>query len=195
VACIMFGAFHVEGVTGGGYATLGAALNGNVAAHVMIALCAAKIVATLSSYSSGGAGGIFAPTLFIGGMLGGAFAFFDTFALGHTDTQVGAFALVGMGAVFAGAVRAPITSFLIIFEMTNGNGLILPLMIANTPSYVLAKKLFKKPISEALIEQDGIQLPHRSTAGAVPGQWRVGQAMTATEHLVTLRASSTVRAA
>ncbi len=118
------------GVTGAGYETLSAALAGKLTLRVLVALCAIKIVATVFSYSSGGAGGLFAPALFIGGMLGGAVGFLDAQVLGHGTSELGAFALVGMGAVFAGVIRAPITSVLIIFEMTGGYDLILPLMIA-----------------------------------------------------------------
>jgi CIC family chloride channel protein len=105
--------FGTTGVTGGGYATLGRVLNGSVAWQIMLALCAAKLVATVFSYSSGGAGGVFAPTLFIGGTLGGAIGTLNE-AWFHEPDSVGAFALVGMGAVFAGVIRAPITSVLII---------------------------------------------------------------------------------
>ena len=73
----------------------------------MAALCVMKLIATVFSYSSGGAGGIFAPALFIGGMLGGIVGMLDANLLGHTGNEVGAFALVGMGAVFAGVIRCP----------------------------------------------------------------------------------------
>ncbi len=72
---------------------------------------------------------------------------------------IGAFAVVGMGAVFAGIVRAPMTSILIVFEMTGGYGLVLPLMIANMTAFVLARYLRPVPIYEALLMQDGIELP------------------------------------
>ena len=117
------------GVTGGGYETLGRALAGQLGLDVLLALCAIKVVATVFSYSSGGAGGIFAPSLFVGAMLGGAIGYLDVGLLQHEEKQLGAFALVGMGAVFAGVIRAPITSVLIIFEMTGGYGLVLPLML------------------------------------------------------------------
>jgi len=123
-------------------------------------LCVMKLIATIFSYSSGGAGGIFAPALFIGGMLGGIVGMLDKQLLGHTENEVGAFALVGMGAVFAGVVRAPITSVLIIFEMTGSYGLILPLMIANMTSYALARHFSPLPIYDALLVQDGIHIPH-----------------------------------
>jgi chloride channel protein, CIC family len=120
------------------------------------------VIATTFSYASGGAGGIFAPTLFIGGTLGGALGVLDSRLLGHVEGSMGAFALVGMGAVFAGTIRAPITSVLIIIEMTGGYSLILPLMIANMTAYVLARRWRPTPIYEALLLQDGVKLQHAS---------------------------------
>ena len=148
-----------EGVTGGGYATLSKALDGNLELRVMAALCVMKLLATAFSYASGGAGGIFAPSLFVGGMLGGVVALLDQVLLKHGDTATGAFVLVGMGAVFSGVVRAPITSVLIIIEMTNEYSLILPLMIANMTAYGLARSWRPRSIYESLLEQDGIKLP------------------------------------
>jgi hypothetical protein len=124
----------------------------------MLALCAMKVLATVFSYGSGGAGGIFAPALFIGGMLGGVVGQLDGVLLHHTGEPIGAFALVGMGAVFAGIIRAPMTSVLIIIEMTSGYSLILPLMLANMTAYALARHWRPTPIYEALLEQDGIHL-------------------------------------
>ncbi|MEO8649987.1 MAG: chloride channel protein [Acidobacteriota bacterium] len=152
------------GITGGGYETLSTALSGSMTLKVMAALCLMKLAATVFSYSSGGAGGIFAPALFVGGMLGGTVGFLDVHIFNHPTDQIGAFALVGMGAVFAGVIRAPITSVLIIFEMTGSYGLILPLMISNMTSYALARHFRHLPIYEALLEQDGIFLPNRKKA-------------------------------
>lgn len=165
MAVAMFAWRATTGVTGGGYTTLGLALDGSLAFEVLAALCVAKLVATVFSYSSGGAGGIFAPALFIGAMLGGVVGTLDVAALGHEPQQVGAFALVGMGAVFAGVVRAPITSVLIIFEMTGGYGLVLPLMLANMTAYALSRHWQTETLYEALLVQDGIMLPQ--TPGAV----------------------------
>ena len=153
-----------EGVTGGGYTTLSHALTGQLTLKVMAVLCVMKLLATAFSYSSGGAGGIFAPALFIGGTLGGAIGTLDATLLGHSSDAIGAFALVGMGAVFAGIIRAPITSVLIIVEMTDGYSLILPLMIANMTSYAIARHWGGKPIYEALLEQDGIVLESATPA-------------------------------
>jgi len=157
------------GVTGGGYATLGTALAGKLAVGVLLPLCLLKLAATVLSYASGGAGGIFAPALFIGGMAGGAVGALDMSLLQHGPASLGSFALVGMGAVFAGIIRAPITSVLIIVEMTGGYSLILPLMIANMLAYGIARHYRPTPIYEALLSQDGIDLRQRGVGDALSG--------------------------
>ena len=170
LAAIALGVLHARGVTGGGYETLTIALSGGLALRVMLVLCAMKVVATVCSYSTGGAGGIFAPALFIGGMLGGVFGSIDVAVFGHEPGEtMGAFALVGMGAVFAGIIRAPITSVLIIIEMTGGYSLILPLMIANMSAYVIARQRRPVPIYDALLVQDGVHLHDRGMLDALEG--------------------------
>jgi len=178
LAVVALRLLHSEGITGGGYATLSEALSGSIAIRALLVLCALKLVATVFSYASGGAGGIFAPALFIGGMLGGVFGYIDKALLHHNSVDVGAFALVGMGAAFAGIVRAPITSVLIIFEMTGSYGLILPLMISNTIAYALARHFRPTPIYEALLHQDRIYLPRRGRLSHALEQLRVGSAIT-----------------
>jgi CIC family chloride channel protein len=153
--------FHVNGIAGDPYKTLTQALLGNLPVTAMAVLCVLKFAATVTSYSSGGAGGIFAPALFMGGMLGGAVGYLDVTVFHHPADSIGAFAVVGMGAVFAGIVRAPMTSILIIFEMTGGYGLVLPMMIANMSAFALARHWRHTPIYEALLEQDGIYLDQR----------------------------------
>jgi CIC family chloride channel protein len=154
--------FHLNGIAGDPYKTLELALTGTMPVVFMIVFCMLKLAATVSSYSSGGSGGIFAPSLFMGAMLGGAVGYLDVTVFHHPADAVGAFAVVGMGAVFAGIVRAPMTSILIVFEMTGGYGLVLPLMIANMTAFVLARYWRPIPIYEALLMQDGIELPHGS---------------------------------
>ncbi len=179
------------GIYGGGYEALSEALEGRLDVQILLALCVLKMAATVSSYSSGGAGGIFAPTLMIGAAIGGAFGHLDVLLLGHSEQEIGAFALVGMGAVFAGIIRAPITSVLIIIEMTNGYSLILPLMISNMTSFVMARRWRPTPIYEALLEQDEIYLPHRKTqVSHALEQISVSAAMTT--DLVTLPANGRV---
>jgi CIC family chloride channel protein len=169
LAVVAMGFVGTSGITGGGYSTLGAALAGKLAVDVLLTLCLLKIAATVFSYSSGGAGGIFAPSLFIGGMVGGAVGALDVAIFHHGPASLGAFALVGMGAVFAGIIRAPITSVLIIVEMTGGYSLILPLMIANMLAYGIARHYRPMPIYDALLAQDGIDLHQRPIASALSG--------------------------
>lgn len=154
--------FHLNGIAGDPYKTLELALTGTMPVLFMVVFCVLKLAATVSSYSSGGSGGIFAPSLFMGSMLGGAVGYLDVTVFHHPADAIGAFAVVGMGAVFAGIVRAPMTSILIVFEMTGGYGLVLPLMIANMTAFVLARYWRPIPVYEALLLQDGIELPHGS---------------------------------
>ena len=151
--------FHLGGIAGDPYKTLTLAFSGGLPVAAMALLCLLKLGATVTSYSSGGAGGIFAPALFMGGMLGGTVGYLDVTVFHHSTDSIGAFAVVGMGAVFAGIIRAPMTSILIIFEMTGGYGLVLPLMIANMSAFALARYWRRTPIYDALLEQDGIHLP------------------------------------
>jgi CIC family chloride channel protein len=195
LAVVALAYLGTTGITGGGYEVLGEALHGEVALQVLLALMTMKIVATVFAYSSGNAGGIFAPSLFIGGMLGGLFGYLDMLLLGSSESAIGTFALVGMGAVFAGIIRAPITSVLIIFEMTGGYGLILPLMIANMTTYVLARRFRPTPIYEALLEQDGIQLPHARGRPRRHGLEMISVGEVMMTRLVTLDADATARQA
>jgi CIC family chloride channel protein len=169
LAVAAFGLLGARGVTGGGYATLGTALAGKLGLTVLVSLCVLKLAATVVSYASGASGGIFAPALFIGAMAGGAVGALDVVLLDHSPDSLGAFALVGMGAVFAGIIRAPITSVLIIVEMTGGYSLILPLMIANMLAYGIARYYRPTPIYEALLVQDGIVLRERPMAERLEG--------------------------
>jgi CIC family chloride channel protein len=189
LAVLVVNELHVTGVTGGGYETLGLALAGELGLRALLVLCVIKLIATVFSYSSGGAGGIFAPALFVGAMLGGVFGHVDILLFGQRHEQLGAFALVGMGAVFAGVIRAPITSVLIIVEMTGSYGLVLPLMIANMTSYGLARRWRPVPVYEALLAQDGIQLPHASPRVHPLEQLSVANAMTAPSRRLSPRQS------
>jgi len=122
-----------------------------------------KLFAVTTSYASGNAGGIFGPSLFIGAMLGGTVGTVAHHLFPTYTATPGAYALVGMGAVFAGIVRAPMTSVLMIFEMTQDYAVIVPLMIANLVSLFIASRLQHEPIYEALAVQDGIHLPTSET--------------------------------
>ncbi len=151
--------WFVPQVMGVGYGYVGDALNGRIAFQLMLLLVVLKLFAVTTSYASGNAGGIFGPSLFIGAMLGGSVGTLAHHLLPAYTATPGAYALVGMGAVFAGIVRAPMTSVLMIFEMTQDYAVIVPLMIANLVSLFIASRLQEEPIYEALAVQDGIHLP------------------------------------
>ena len=151
--------WFVPQVLGVGYGYVGQALNGNMAFKMMLLLIVLKLFAVTTSYASGNAGGIFGPALFIGAMVGGTVGTTAHHLFPAYTATAGAYALVGMGAVFAGIVRAPMTSVLMIFEMTQDYAVIVPLMIANMISLFVASRLQHEPIYEALAVQDGIHLP------------------------------------
>ena len=151
-------------VLGVGYGVVGQALNGQLVLGMMALLVFLKLIATATCYASGNAGGIFGPSLFLGAMMGGAVGGAAHFLAPDYTGSVGAYALVGMGAAFAGIVRVPMTSVIMIFEITRDYSIIVPLMIANLISYFLSSKLQEEPIYEALQQQDGIHLPSGARA-------------------------------
>ena len=155
--------WFVPQVLGVGYGYVGDVLNGRMALNLMVLLVVLKLLAVTTSYASGNAGGIFGPALFLGAMLGGAVGTVAHHLLPAQTATPGAYALVGMGAVFAGVVRAPMTSVVMIFEMTQDYAVIVPLMIANLVSLFISSRLQREPIYEALAVQDGIHLPTAET--------------------------------
>ncbi|HTP32263.1 MAG TPA: chloride channel protein [Candidatus Acidoferrales bacterium] len=151
--------WFVPQVLGVGYGFVSQALNGQILIGTMVLLVILKIIATATCYASGNAGGIFGPSLFIGAMMGGAVGGGAHMLLPDYTGSVGAYALVGMGAAFAGIVRVPLTSVIMIFEVTRDYSIIVPLMIANLMSYFISSRLQEEPIYEALQHQDGVHLP------------------------------------
>jgi len=184
--------WFVPQVLGVGYGFVGDALNGNMAFRLMLVLLVLKLFAVTTSYASGNAGGIFGPSLFLGAMLGGAVGTVAHHLFPASTALPGAYALVGMGAVFAGVVRVPMTSVLIIFEMTQDYAVIVPLMIANLVSLFVASLLQHEPIYEALAVQDGIHLPSAQTRQRL-GQRLAASIMKAASQ--SLPAETTVREA
>jgi len=162
-------------VLGVGYGVVGQALNDEIVIRTMALLVLLKLVATATCYASGNAGGIFGPSLFIGGMMGGAVGGVAHLLLPDYTGSVGAYALVGMGAAFAGIIRTPLTSVIMIFEITRDYSIIVPLMIANLIDYFISSRLQEEPIYEALLHQDHVHLP--SGAKAREALVMVGQAM------------------
>lgn len=152
-------------VAGVGYEYVDQALNGEMLLTSMVLLGVLKIVATITSYVSGNAGGIFAPTLFIGAMTGGAVGHLVNMYAPFPTGDPGAYALVGMGALFAGIIRAPMTSVFMIFELTQDHQILVPLMVSNMLSLMLARALQPQPIYTALLQQDGVELPQEPPRG------------------------------
>jgi len=153
-------------VMGVGYEYVDQALNGGLVLKTMALLCFVKLAAKIVSYASGNAGGIFAPSLYIGAMAGGAVGFVVHRIAPFPTADPGAYALVGMGALFAGIIRAPMTSVFMIFEITQDYQILVPLMVANLLSFAISKRYQPVPIYHALLQQDGVHLPAPGTQGA-----------------------------
>jgi chloride channel protein, CIC family len=152
-------ALYYPQVMGVGYDYIERVLSGDMALKVVALLAVLKIVATATCYSSGNAGGIFGPSLFIGAMLGGVVGSIAHGLFPAYTATPGAYALVGMGAAFAGIIRTPFTSVIMIFELTRDYSIIVPLMIANMISFFISQRLQEEPIYDAIASQDGIVLP------------------------------------
>lgn len=184
-------------VLGVGYSVVSQALNGQIVLGTMALLVCLKLIATATCYASGNAGGIFGPSLFLGAMMGGAVGGGAHLLMPDYTGSVGAYALVGMGAAFAGIIRVPLTSVIMIFEITRDYSIIVPLMIANLISYFISSRLQREPIYEALHHQDGVHLPggarardalltvghaFRPEAQVLPASMRVQQALSSVDH-------------
>lgn len=128
-------------IFGVGYEAIGDALHGNIVWHLLLVLVVVKIVAVSITIGSGGSGGIFAPSLFIGAMVGGALGTVVHSMWPASTAGVGAYALVGMAAVVAGTTHAPITAIVIIFELTADYKIMLPLMISSIIATLLATRM------------------------------------------------------
>jgi chloride channel protein, CIC family len=168
--------WFVPQILGVGYTYVGAALNGGMAVKLMVLLLVLKFFAVTTSYASGNAGGIFGPALFLGAMLGGIVGTAAHHLAPAHVAAPGVYALVGMGTAFAGIVRAPMTSVVMIFETTRDYAIIVPLMISNLVSLFISSRLQREPIYEVLARQDGIHLPGPGSR-SVEGQRRVISAM------------------
>jgi CIC family chloride channel protein len=154
---------------GVGYEYVDQALNGGLLLKTMAILCFLKLGATIVSYASGNAGGIFAPSLYIGAMAGGAIGLIVHRVAPFPTGDPGAYALVGMGTLFAGIIRAPMTSVFMIFEITQDYQILVPLMVANLLSFMISKHCQPVPVYHALLHQDGVHLPSPATTAAGPG--------------------------
>lgn len=166
-------------IFGNGYDPMGKALMGEMAFTMMVLLVFLKILATSLTLGSGGSGGIFAPGLYIGAMLGGSFGAVVHGMFPSITATKGAYALVGMGAVLAAAAHAPLTNILILYEMTGDYHIILPIMVACimstltvrslSPYSIFSIRLIKKGINIEAGKETSILQSIKVTSAMTPG--------------------------
>jgi len=155
----LIGYFGAPQVMGAGYDFMDQAMHGQYVWQMFAALAVLKILATTLSFVSGTPGGMFAPTLFIGAMLGGAVGGIERIFLPNLTASSGTYVLVGMGVLFAGFLRAPMTSVFMVLEVSGNYEIIVPVIVANTFAYVVSRSLQPTPIFDLLTRQDGLVLP------------------------------------
>ena len=153
------GYFGLVQVMGAGYQAIDQAMHAQFAWKMLLLLALFKIIATTLSFSSGTPGGMFAPTLFIGAMLGAAVGTFEKIYFPHLTGTIGSYALVGMGVLFAAFLRAPLTSVFMVLEVSGNYSIVLPVILANTIAYLISRVLQPVPILEQFTHQDGLDLP------------------------------------
>ena len=132
--------------------------------QLLLALFFAELLANCATLGSGGSGGVFAPSLYMGAMLGGAFGSFIHSMFPEWTAGSGAYAMVGMAAFFAATAKAPTTSILILFEMTNDYRIMLPLMAATVGSVYVSHRLFPLTVYTLKLHRRGISFPHSGDA-------------------------------
>jgi chloride channel protein, CIC family len=146
-------------VMGAGYVIIDEALHGQFTWKLLLVLGLLKILATGISFLSGTPGGMFAPSLFIGAMLGGAVGAVEQRLFPHLTGTVATFALVGMGTFFAGFLRVPITSVFMVIELSGSYTAIVPVVISTMVAYLISRRYQKLPLFDLIARQDGLVLP------------------------------------
>jgi chloride channel protein, CIC family len=161
VAGLMIGVMGIwlPQVMGAGYQTIDQAINEQYAWRMLALLAVFKILATTLSFASGTPGGMFAPTLFIGAMIGGTVGDLEHHLVPSLTGSVGSYAVVGMGTLFAGFLRAPMTSVFMVLEVSGDYSIIVPVMISNTLAYLISRKYQETALFDLLSRQDGVDLP------------------------------------
>jgi CIC family chloride channel protein len=155
-------------VMGAGYSYMDQAMHEQYTWQILAILGALKILTTGLSFSSGTPGGLFAPVLFMGAMIGGAVGMAERQLVPYLAIPVGAYALVGMGTLFAGILRAPMTSVFMILEVSGNYSIIVPVILSNTIAYFISRTFQPTPIFDLLSRQDGLDLPSLEEEREVP---------------------------
>lgn len=146
-------------IFGVGYEVIGSILgNNSLPVFLLLILLIAKLILTPVSIGGGFVGGVFAPSLFLGATLGGAYGMIANWLFPSLEISMPAFAMVGMAAVLAGTVHAPLTALLLLFEMTHDYRIILPLMFAVAISLIVARRLQKESVYRLPLVENGIRL-------------------------------------
>lgn len=146
-------------VLGAGYSIIDQALHGEFTWRLLLVLAVMKLLATGVSFLSGTPGGMFAPTLFIGAMLGGGVGAVEHLFFPSITTSVGMFALVGMGTLFGGFLRVPITSVFMVIELSGSYSAALPVMVSSLIAYLISRQYQEVGLFDMLTRQDGLILP------------------------------------
>lgn len=147
---------------GAGHTTVSAALHGELGWQLALALAALKILATALTVGSGGFGGVFMPTLYVGACLGTAVGALAHAALGPAAESSGAYALVGMGAIFAATMHAPLTPIVMLFELTRDYAIILPLMLGCILAAFVAHRMYPHSFFHDALRAQGVILTHEA---------------------------------
>ncbi len=164
-------------VMGDGYEFIELALAGHGILWLMLALIAMKSIATAITLGSGGAGGVFAPSLFIGAVAGGAFGAVVHYLLPEYTASSGAYATIGIGAFLAASTHAPMTAMFLLFEMTGNYLIIVPIMLTAIMATVTASKFYPDSIDTVDFTREGIDI-HEGREVAILKSIRVGKALT-----------------
>jgi len=179
-------------IFGVGYETIEIALSQSIGLKLALTLLVLKTLATSLSLGSGGSGGVFAPSLFLGAMLGVAFSYVVQMIMPDVTISPGAYALLGMGAVFAGAAQAPISAILILFEMTGNYKIILPLITVCIISAFIVRKWSEFSIYTLKIKRKGININKLTTINLLE-DLLVGDSMS--KNVITLLPNNTINEA
>ena len=175
-------------IMGNGYQFIESVSNSHGTLPLLLALIFLKIIATAITLGSGGAGGVFAPALFIGAMIGGAFGNLANMISPTMTADPGAYATVGIGAFLAASTHAPMTATFLLFEMTGNYMIIVPIMLTSIIGTMVAKKFNKDSIDTVDFTREGIDI-HEGRETAIMKSIRVGKAITEDVDFISERAN------